>query len=558
VSERIKRKRIGVVPSIKFEAYRKLFFALSCLFPVEFYEVKRDSYTGLDALIFFGGSREAGIRAATAGVRSCVVLDNGAERVHCGSANVDFGRTPCLHPYFRGQTLIDEDVKEFVPISPLPDDEMVASKDGHVLWIYRPVGRSGIDFLAAGPPKLADDRYLCEFLQPGQFLRLLPLFHFLQEVTKDIAWKVPPLRACLMFDDPNLHSPSYGYINYRDLVQHAINNNYHVSLATIPGDAWRVHSETASFFRKNPSRISLLIHGNNHTGKELATPGPDAHKQALLAQALRRIERFEKNSGLEVSRVMAAPHSACSEDMLPFMRRMGYEAVCIPWDSLFRYNPDHRWSPTTGLDMVDFQGCGLPVMTRIRVRPEWNPQLKAYPDWKTGIILSAFLSQPIIPLGHHQDAGNGMELLAEVADTVNRLGNVVWTDMKGITRSNYMTRLEGGILRIKMYSRSIAVQVPEGVEEILVERPWMAEEGETEMLLFNRVGKETLKLTAGRVTMGIPVQPLEAIELTTVPNNMLHYSDIPSPPFRLWPIARRLMTEGRDRVLPLVSKRKRF
>jgi hypothetical protein len=149
-----------------------------------------------------------------------------------------------------------------------------------------------------------------------------------------------------------------------------------------------------------------------------------------------------------------------------------------------------------------------------------------------------------------------MELLAQVADIVNRLGNVIWRDMKGIARSNYMTRLEGKLLRIKMYSRRIVVQVPEGIDEMWVERPWIAEDDETEMLLYKRTGAGTLKSTEGIVTAGIPVQPLETIELTTVPNTTLSYSDLPSPPFGLWPLARRLLTEGRDRMLPILFKLK--
>jgi hypothetical protein len=523
---------------------------------VEFRKSERDSYAGLDALVLFDGEREAGIKAAKAGIRSYVVLNTGTKPVHCGSVNVDFGRAANLSPYFQNQTLADVNVKEILPLSPFPGDESVASGAGHVLWVYRCEAKSAVDFLAVAPPKLADGQYLCEYLQAGQFLRLLPLFHFLREVTKDIAWTTPPLRACLMFDDPNLHCGSYGYINYRDLVRHAKNHNYHVSLATIPIDAWHFHSKTASLFRVNPSRISLLIHGNNHTYKEMAFPGSDADKLGLLSQALRRIERFEENSGLEVSRVMSAPHSACPEDMMHFMLLLGYEAACLPWDLLFRFNPHYRWSPTTGLDMVDFQGGGLPIIQRVRLRPDWNPQLKLYPDWKTGIILNAFLSQPIIPIGHHQDAGGGMELLGQIAATINGLGNVMWTDMKGIARSNYMTRLEGKLLRIKMYSRRIVIQVPEGIDEMWVERPWIAEDGESEMLLLKQTGTGSMTLTGGRVTTGIPVRPLETIELTTVPNTTLCYSDLPSPRFRPWPLIRRFLTEGRDRVLPVVFKRK--
>jgi hypothetical protein len=548
------RKRIGVIPVEEYEAYRELFLVLSELFPVEFRKCERNSYAGLDALIVFNGTREAGIRAAKAGIRCYVVLNSTTDPVHSGSANVDFGRAAALHAYFQGQTLVDEDVKEFAPISPLPGDEIVASRAEHVLWINCPEHRSSADFLAVAPPRLADYEYLCEYLQAGRFLRLLPLFHFLREVTKDITWATPPLRACFMLDDPNLHGLSYGYINFRALVQHATVHNYHVSLATIPIDAWRVHPETARLFRENLSRISLLIHGNNHTCAEMAFPGSDAHKLGLLAQALRRIERFEKKSGLEVSRVMAAPHSACSGDMLHLMLQLGFEAVCLPWDSYLSYNSHRHWSPTTGLDMVDFQGCGLPIIPRVRLRPEWNSQLKLYHNWKTEIILSAFLRQPIIPIGHHQDAGEGMRLLAEVAETINGLGNVMWTDMRKIARSNYMTRLEGKLLRIGMYSGRIVVQVPEGIDEMTVERPWIAEDGEPQALLCGRVGTETLKLTAGRVTTVIPVQPLETIELTSVPNTTLRYSQVPLPPFRLWPIARRLMTEGRDRILPILFK----
>lgn len=549
------RRIIGVFPAAEFGKHQRLFLTLSSLFPVEFRKSGEDSHAGLDALILFGGSREAGTRAAAAGIRCYVVLNAGGKPVYCESANVDFGKTANLHPLLQNQTLGDADVKEFVPLSPLPGDETVASKEGHIFWIYRPEGRSGVDFLAVPPPKLADDQYACEYLQTGQFLRLLPLFHFLREMTKDICWTAPPLRACMMFDDPNLHGRSYGYINYKDLVQHAKMHNYHVSLATIPMDAWHVYSETASLFRENRSRISLLIHGNNHTLEEMAFSGSDGYRLGLLAQALRRIERLERASGLEVSRVMAAPHSACSEEMMHLMLLMGYEGICLPWDSLFRYNPQGRWFPTIGVDMVGFQNSGLPIIPRVRLRPEWNPRLKLYSDWKTGILLSAFLSQPLVPVGHHHVAGGRMELLTQVADTINHLGKVMWMDMKDIARSNYMTWLEGTLLKIKMYSRRIVIQVPEGVGEISIERPWIAE-GAEEILVCKRAGTGILKLNVGRATTGIPVQPFDTIELMSVPNTTLSHTEVPSPPFRLWPVARRFLTEGRDRVLPILFKRK--
>ncbi len=546
------RKIVGVVCDAECDKYRKLFLALSSLLPVEFRKTERDCYAELDALVLFDRSRLAGIKAAAAGIRSLLFLNTAAQPVRFAQASVRFSSPRNLNTYFHNQTLIDEDVKEFVPLVPLPGEEPVASKAGHVFWVYRPEAQSAVDFLTVAPPELADDEYLWQYLQAGKFLRLLPLFHFLLEVTKDIAWEAPPLRASLILDDPNLHSMSYGYINFRDLVEHAKTHNYHVSVATIPLDAWRVHSKTASIFRENRSHISLLIHGNNHTRKELLTRRSDASKIELLAQALRRIERFEKKSGLEVSRVISAPHSACTREMLNFMLQLGYEAICIARDKLFRDNPLSSWSPETGLGMVDFQGGGLPIMTRVHLRPECNPQLRFCADWKTGIILSAFLSQPVIPCGHHQDAGAGMELLAEVAETINCLGRVKWMDMKGIARSNYMTRSEGKHLRVKMYARCISVDVPEGIEKMSVELPWIGEDGDTEMLIHNHAEKGTLKLAAGKMSEVISVQSMETVEIIAVPKTTLNYSELPSPPCKLWPLARRILTEGRDRALPLL------
>ena len=67
---------------MEFENHRRLFLVLSSLFPVEFCKSERDSYAGLDALVLFDGEREAGIKAAKAGIRSYVVLNTGAKPVH--------------------------------------------------------------------------------------------------------------------------------------------------------------------------------------------------------------------------------------------------------------------------------------------------------------------------------------------------------------------------------------------------------------------------------------------------------------------------------------------
>ena len=53
-----------------------------------------------------------------------------------------------------------------------------------------------------------------------------------------------------------------------------------------------------------------MIHGNDHTKRELGQPYSDTQRMSLVQESLARIERLEKRSGVNISRVMAAPHGS--------------------------------------------------------------------------------------------------------------------------------------------------------------------------------------------------------------------------------------------------------
>jgi hypothetical protein len=73
-----------------------------------------------------------------------------------------------------------------------------------------------------------------------------------------------------------------------------------------PLDAWFVYPPVARLFREQAERLALAIHGNDYTSRELWRPRPEEEPTAILAQALRRIERLEARSAVELS-VMVAP-----------------------------------------------------------------------------------------------------------------------------------------------------------------------------------------------------------------------------------------------------------
>jgi hypothetical protein len=382
-------------------------------------------------------------------------------------------------------------------------------------------------------PGIAPAASLKSVLHEGRFLELLPVIHWLRELGAAEGYSAPPLRACFMFDDPNLHWPRYGHVDYRQVAAQAAKVNYHVAFAMIPLDTWFTHGPTAELFRGNVRRLSLLVHGNNHTKKELARRCSKEARARLLRQAVGRVEQFERRAGLRVCRVMVPPHGACSEEMLADLPRFGFEAACISHGSLAAHNKTKAWTRSLGyLPSEQIQGCS--------VLPRWG----ITGDTSNVILLAAFLGQPIILRGHSQDLRNGIELLDHWAAFINGLGSVTWSNMTGVCRSNYLWRAEGEYLRIRPLARRFTVDLPRTAKWLLLDVPSHTHWGRWHMVLE---GIGSVQVYPGQPLSLFPQQEgIVSVEL--VAESLESTANVPQGG-AAWALVRRLLTEGRDRVL---------
>jgi hypothetical protein len=361
---------------------------------------------------------------------------------------------------FRGKSLRVQLFGGPQVLAPVGRERVLASHETGPVWTVSEAGgvkhfRSGL-----GLPRFAATGSLCDVLNGDLFIGMLPLLHWLRELCASRRFDGPPLRACFVFDDPNLHWPRYGFVDFREIAAHAARENYHVSFATIPLDAWFTHKGTAGVFRSNATRLSLAIHGNDHTRQELAQNYTEAERASLLQQAVRRIERLERQAGVQVSRVMVPPHGACSHEMLGDLPRWGFEAACISHGSLRAHNEARPWTRTLGyLPAELIQGC--PVL------PRWA----LAGNTANLILLSAYLNQPIILRGHHQDLKEGVELLDQLANAINGLGPVLWSSLGDISRANFQWRMDGTVCRVKPLGRRIDFPIPASAEQLVVESP---------------------------------------------------------------------------------------
>ncbi len=409
-----------------------------------------------------------------------------------------------------------------------PSEEALAFADSRPAWT-RSRGPISKHRVRSSLPELGPRQGLRD-LFPERTLTLIALTQFLRELSGADSFEPPGLRAAILFDDPNLRWRTYGFIAYRQLLQHAEEHGYHAAIAMIPLDGWRQHRATVELFRNHRERLSLVLHGNNHVARELMQPVNEANALALGAQAIRRAIRFESRYGLGIDRVMTPPHGMCSASMARALGELGFDALCaihpLPWTERV---PADR--PLAGWDPAEL-GDGCANIPRIPLQ-----------TGSAEIAIRAFLGHPLILYGHHDDLSEGLDLLAETASRVNRLGEVKWTSLREIAASNHASRLDGRTLRVRPYSQRLRVRIPERAEYLVIERPREPNHG---LAGWSAQGTDTpfnAEMPCGPGDIELRLRPLHAVDP----------AQVPSPPPRPWPLLRRFGTETRDRLRPLLQ-----
>ncbi len=413
-----------------------------------------------------------------------------------------------------------------------PPETLATTSTGPVWWTTNRSAQRH-SYSAFCLPRLSSNEVLCDLLHGDQFFEMLPLLQFLTNASPQKQYSWANQAASFMIDDPNLHSPTYGYANFSEIAKRAAVENYHVSFATIPLDTWYTHKTTASIFLRNPAHISLLVHGNNHTYLELASNALPPRRIGLLQQAVSRVERLERQTGLGVARVMAPPHGACTDDVLSELPACGFRAATVDHRSLREYNLNRPWTRSLG-----FLPC-----ERIRKCP-------VIPRWgftgftRNSILLASYLHQPMVFMGHHQDFREGTDFLDHAASVINALGQIHWSNMADLCDLQYQWCMEGRKLKVIPWTNRVVVALPDSAAELIID------DTPTEMPRYWQVtyscgtsfitcSGESVSLetrTSRRATIQAVV---EAASSAALPPKWLHP----------WPFFRRVLTESRDRIL---------
>ena len=444
-----------------------------------------------------------------------------------------------LAPPLQGALLSDGFVGVLAP-DEAPREVLARADDGPV-WIELKPSRQ---MVGAAPAELALGEPLRARLAPGRCIALLALVHFVRQVLGSRDADTGEITAAFVFDDPNLHWPTYGHVHYGNLAAHAREHGYHAVIAMVPLDGWLAHPAVIRTFVEHPAELSICVHGNDHLGPELGRIADEPAGVALASRAIRRSEAFAARTGLPVDPVMVPPHEELSEVAARGLASAGYEAVCVsrpyPWipdSDTFAAPPDRL--PLSGWRSREILEGGLPVL----LRAGFNAPLE-------DLVLRAYLGQPLILYGHHDLLAGGPEPLARAAAAINALGPVRWGSLATIARAGLRTRRRGELLEVEMLARRALLNVPAGVRELRIDHGELGPTSAVPALTSparvapgSRSGVSCAQVHGGG-----------SVELEVAPP----WSQFPGPQTRtpLPAMFRRLATEARDR-LSVIGRRSR-
>jgi hypothetical protein len=531
--------RVGVFPAGEMERRGALLAALESAFPVRFEGREAGERRDLGAVLDLGDGSQAAAAAATGTPALSLAREEPAEDGE--PLDQELSDSAQLDRRLRGARLPDRRLGAALGGGGLEAPAAAAVLAGHgdeATWVREDELRRAL----LVPSELNAGEALRERLRDGRSAALLPLVHFLRELTAGPGWQPPPVRATVLFDDPNLHWPSYGFVRLGALGRHAREHGYHAALATVPLDGWFAHPRAVKVMRESEGALSLVVHGNDHFGAELGRLATEAEALALAAQASRRGDAFFRRAGVAIESVMVPPHEECSAPTPGALRRCGFEAVTMTRPYPWLARPPRSWltrpdrvGPLAGWRSLDF-AAGLPVFLR-------HPFVGRSP---AELTLRAFLDQPLILYGHQADLAQGLDVLADSAADVNRLGSVRWCSLGEIAAGSYETRRQDAELSVRLQSNGVRVEIPAGVERLTVTPPAPDPERPAADLLVDgrpQAFDETLEVTAGA-----------RLDLRLRVGDEVDVASIPAPRRQPLALPRRLLSEGRDRLAPLLTR----
>jgi len=363
------------------------------------------------------------------------------------------------------------------------------------------------------------------------FSTLVPLLWFLRHAKVPLPEASSPW-ANWIVDDPNLR-PRYGFLGLKELAEAVSRTKAAATIGFIPWNHARTSKEVVQLFRSQWPRLSICVHGCDHTRSEFATKtGTDALQLAALAVS--RMRAFESKTAFGYEKVMVFPQGRFTRPALSALRRSALLAAVNT--ELVDAQTGEGVIGAELLKPAIMSYGGFPLFLR---RPPDEPVVN--------FALDLLLGKPCLIVTHHGDFHAGMQGFMSRVESLNGLEpRLRWTNLENGIAGTYSVRrnvdqtmdvrLFGsrGDLQFEVEHEQVHFTKAEPVSDADLEVRW-----NQETIASQRRDGEltfTARVVTGR-PMTVEVKPVPSAESIPVRQ---------SAKYRLKVAARRYLSEFRD------------
>ena len=276
------------------------------------------------------------------------------------------------------------------------------------------------------------------------FSRLLPAAMFLKWALPNRCWRSQHRFANFIIDDPLLKK-SYGHLNYKDLLGRMDRSNFATTIAFIPWNYKRTEKATAQLFRDRPDRLSLCIHGCDHSNAEFATHDlADLNRRLQLAS--NRMNAHRANTGLPHSSVMVFPQGRFSREALKALKCNNYLAAVNSCATAASSGMEQEFSVSDFLELAITKFGGYPLY------------LRRYPGSLEQFAFDLFFGKPLLVVEHQAYFKDRYKRLIEFVARLNAFG-LEWKGLNEVLQKSYLEReTSDQATACKLYTNSTVIE----------------------------------------------------------------------------------------------------
>jgi hypothetical protein len=332
------------------------------------------------------------------------------------------------------------------------------------------------------------------------FCRAVPIVMYLKWAFAGICWGgVAETWGCLIVDDPILKA-RYGFLSFSEALELMDTHNFTTAIAFIPWNWKRTKRRTVQQFKSRADKLSLCVHGCDHSGGEFA-----ARSSALLNRRIKtarqRMESLSQRTSLVYDNIMVFPQGMFSPEAGRALKLNGMVAAANTEVAPSGGAPNE----TTIADLWDvaiMKYGTFPIFTR-----------RYLTHGVENFAFDALLGKPCLIVAHHEVFKDRGRELAEFIAKLNSLKwNLRWCSLGEVIRHCFkIRRCVEGTCAIQMYAQHLVI---ENTFPVPIEAVVMKEEGEPNCVEAVEVNQKVIQHSYEnrQLKFKITISPGERVE----------------------------------------------